>query len=314
MPRDGGAPRYGPGHATSAAGTTVAATTADDPARSPAAGVNPARLGSHRAARRARRAGPALALFVAVSAVAVGVTMLGGGLLGALGGGGPSALQVSPMVSDPASAGGSPTPLSSASTASPAPTAGSPTSSPSPTPVAVTASSAAARPSSSAARSASRSSTSAPASAAPTAPVAAGGASAQQVLTQLNQARAGAGLPALTMSAGLVASATKHTQLMAAGCGLSHQCSGEAALGTRISAEGVSWTSVGENIGEGGPVAATDSAVVAMAESLTASMLAETAPNDGHRRNILSSSFHHVGISLYRDAGGTVWMTQDFSG
>jgi uncharacterized protein YkwD len=42
-------------------------------------------------------------------------------------------------------------------------------------------------------------------------------------------------------------------------------------------------------------------------------MLAETPPNDGHRRNILNASFAHVGISLYRDAQGTVWMTQDFS-
>ena len=43
-------------------------------------------------------------------------------------------------------------------------------------------------------------------------------------------------------------------------------------------------------------------------------MLAETAPNDGHRRNILNGSFKYVGICLYQDANGTVWMTQDFAG
>jgi uncharacterized protein YkwD len=34
---------------------------------------------------------------------------------------------------------------------------------------------------------------------------------------------------------------------------------------------------------------------------------------DGHRRNILSSAFHHIGIAVYRDNSGIVWMTQDFS-
>jgi uncharacterized protein YkwD len=42
-------------------------------------------------------------------------------------------------------------------------------------------------------------------------------------------------------------------------------------------------------------------------------MLAEQPPNDGHRLNILSSSFSHVGITVSRDSQGTVWMTQDFS-
>jgi uncharacterized protein YkwD len=137
---------------------------------------------------------------------------------------------------------------------------------------------------------------------------------ADQVLAQLNQARAAAGVPALTMSTGLVASAAAHNQVMAGGCGLSHQCPAEPALGDRISAHGVSWHAAGENIGEGGPVQSTDAAVLAMAQQLTGSMLAETPPNDGHRRNILSASFTHVGISLYRDSAGTVWLTQDFSG
>ena len=33
----------------------------------------------------------------------------------------------------------------------------------------------------------------------------------------------------------------------------------------------------------------------------------------GHRLNILSSAFRHVGIAVYLDSSGTVWMTQDFS-
>ena len=73
------------------------------------------------------------------------------------------------------------------------------------------------------------------------------------------------------------------------------------------------WTAAGENIGEGGPVAATPAAIAQMAVGLTQSMLDEKPPDDGHRLNILSSAFTHIGISVYRDSSGTVWMTQDFS-
>lgn len=142
----------------------------------------------------------------------------------------------------------------------------------------------------------------------------AGDARAQKILDQLNAARAEAGVAPLTMSDGLVRAAAKHTQLMAGGCGMQHQCPGEADLGQRITAESVSWNSVGENIGYGGPVDRTDAAVVGMGKRLTESMLAETPPNDGHRRNILNAGFRQVGIVLYQDAKGTVWMTQDFSG
>lgn len=159
--------------------------------------------------------------------------------------------------------------------------------------------------------SAAASSAAAPARPRSTAPTA--DSPAQQVLDQLNQARADAGLPALTMTSGLLASSKLHTQLMADGCGMQHQCSGEADLGSRISAQGVSWHSAGENIGYGGPVEDTNTAIAGMAERLTSSMLAETPPDDGHRRNILNSGFHHVGITVYRDAQGLVWMTQDFS-
>jgi uncharacterized protein YkwD len=135
----------------------------------------------------------------------------------------------------------------------------------------------------------------------------------QQVFALINQARVQAGLPAYTITSGLTQSASAHNQTMASGCGLSHQCPGEPALGDREKAAGVQWTSAGENIGEGGPVDNDDTAIAQMAVGLTQSMLNEKPPNDGHRQNILSSSFHHVGIAVFRDSSGTVWMTQDFS-
>ena len=81
----------------------------------------------------------------------------------------------------------------------------------------------------------------------------------------------------------------------------------------RETAAVVHWTSAGENIGEGGPVANTTAAIAQMAVGLTQSMLNEKPPDDGHRRNILSSSFTHIGIAVFRDSSGTVWLTQDFS-
>src|SRR5262249_50943178 len=129
----------------------------------------------------------------------------------------------------------------------------------------------------------------------------------------VNQARAAAGLPAYTTGPALIRSATAHTMLMAGGCGLNHQCPDEASLGDRITAAGLTWSAVGENIGEGGPVDDTVDGETAMTNERTSSMRAEKPPDDGHRLNILSSAFHHTGISVYRDASGTVWLTEDFS-
>jgi uncharacterized protein YkwD len=133
------------------------------------------------------------------------------------------------------------------------------------------------------------------------------------VLALINQARSQAGLPAYTITAGLTRSSSAHNALMAGGCGLSHQCPGEPALGTRETDAGVSWTSAGENIGDGGPVSDTSAAIAQMATGLTQDMLNEKPPDDGHRLNILSSSFTHIGIAVTIDSSGTVWMTQDFS-
>jgi len=139
------------------------------------------------------------------------------------------------------------------------------------------------------------------------------GDAAAQVLALINQARAQAGLPAYSLSSGLGTSSARHNAVMAAGCGLSHQCPGEPPLGQRETNAGVHWTAAGENIGEGGPVAGSASAIAQMATRITQSMLDEQPPNDGHRENILSRAFRFIGITVTRDSHGTVWLTQDFS-
>ena len=136
---------------------------------------------------------------------------------------------------------------------------------------------------------------------------------AASVLAAINAARSEAGLPAYTLMAGLRISARRHNLLVADGCGLSHECPGEPALGTRETAAGVQWTAAGENIGEGGPVADTTAAITQMAVALTQDMLAERPPDNGHRLNILSSTFTKIGIAIYRAGNGMMWMTQDFA-
>src|SRR2546421_1253957 len=135
---------------------------------------------------------------------------------------------------------------------------------------------------------------------------------AQRLLKQINQDRAANNLPPLAWEPRLERSAHQHDLVMAAGCGLMHQCSHEPDLGTRISKQGVQWQTVGENIGEGGPIASNDDAwnIVSMIHQ---GMMAEKPPDDGHRRNLLSKDFHRIGISIYIDNHHTLWLTEDFA-
>ncbi len=144
-------------------------------------------------------------------------------------------------------------------------------------------------------------------------PVSGSTPAAQAILAQVNAWRTSMGLRPYTMSSGLIASAHKHNLVMIAGCGLSHRCPGEADLGPRISAQGVHCTSAGENIGEAGPISNTQTAITNAAKGLDEDMFGEKPPDDGHRRNILSNGFTHIGIDVVRDSKGTVWITQDFS-
>jgi uncharacterized protein YkwD len=139
------------------------------------------------------------------------------------------------------------------------------------------------------------------------------GSAVDQVLNQINDARAQAGLRDYTITAGLTTSSERHNSAMADGCGLSHQCRGEPPLGDRETDAGVDWRIAGENVGEGSRVSDSPDAIAQMAMDLTRAMLNERPPDDGHRKNILSSAFHHIGIAIFRDRHGTVWMTQDFS-
>lgn len=130
---------------------------------------------------------------------------------------------------------------------------------------------------------------------------------AQAVFQAINNSRAAAGLPALQWSAALAGGAHKHNLRMSAADQLSHQLPGEPTLGTRITQDGVHWTWCGENIGY------TSQTTTSGALGLHQMMMAEQPPNDGHRKNILSTNFTMVGVDILIDSSHRLWLTEDFA-
>lgn len=131
---------------------------------------------------------------------------------------------------------------------------------------------------------------------------------ARAVFDATNTARSQAGVSALVWNDALQRSAHQHNLAMAAVNELSHQLPGETGLGVRISAQGVQWTSVGENIGY------TTDQTRAGALSLHTAMINETPPDDGHRRSKLNPNFTALGVDVFLDPGtGRLWLTEDYA-
>lgn len=129
---------------------------------------------------------------------------------------------------------------------------------------------------------------------------------AKAVFAQLNAERARNGLPALRWNENLYYAAHRHTLLMGQNNTLSHQLPGEESLGTRVT-YWYRWSAVGEN------VAWSSRRTQDGALALETAMYDETPPNDGHRRNILSTSYTDVGVDVVDDSThGRVWLTTDF--
>lgn len=131
----------------------------------------------------------------------------------------------------------------------------------------------------------------------------------QQLFNLINQDRSAQGLYAYTLNSTLSNGARAHSQTMADGCGMQHQCSGEPDPCQRVTNEGISWTSCGENIGYSPPNPTNWGGV----QSIDQLMINEQPPDDGHRQNLLSSSYHRVGVGIVIDSKGTVWVTEDFA-
>jgi uncharacterized protein YkwD len=124
----------------------------------------------------------------------------------------------------------------------------------------------------------------------------------------LNDARRQAGLTPLAWSARLQRSAAGHNQQMASANELTFRIGDEPALGVRQANQGVLGSYAAEN------VASTQSTGLAGALAAQQLMLAEQAPEDSRRQNLLSTALNAVGIDVLLDpANGRMWITQDFA-
>ena len=130
---------------------------------------------------------------------------------------------------------------------------------------------------------------------------------ADAVLDELNAERARHGLAALKLNSELTSAAHAHNLAMAKANKLSHQLSGEAALGSRVSAAGYRWSAVGENVAYNSD--RSQSGVLAVQKA----MYNEKPPSDGHRKIILSKTYVDVGIDVINDSvHDKVWLVTDF--
>jgi len=119
-----------------------------------------------------------------------------------------------------------------------------------------------------------------------------------QVLTLLNEERANENLAPLTIDMRLMQAARKHNNDMAINDFVSHTGSDGSSPFDRIADSGYSMRSAGENIAAGYRTA--EAAVQGWMNS------------DGHRANILHSSYEHIGIGYVYDASasyGHYWTT-----
>ncbi|MEU6315337.1 CAP domain-containing protein [Streptomyces sp. NPDC047014] len=107
---------------------------------------------------------------------------------------------------------------------------------------------------------------------------------AAEVLALVNQERAAAGCPAVTLNAKLTQAAQDHSADMASHSNMSHTGSDGSDPGQRITRAGYTWSTYGENVayGYGSPKAVMDGWM----------------NSPGHRQNILNCSFKEIGIGL----------------
>ena len=120
-----------------------------------------------------------------------------------------------------------------------------------------------------------------------------------QMLASVNAQRAAVGASPLTLCGHLWTAAQNHSDDQAAHSTMTHTGSDGSSLGDRANRAGyVGWTALGENVAAG--QASVDSVMTAWMNS------------SGHRANLLSTTYVHVGFGRTASSGGTLYWTQDF--
>lgn len=120
-----------------------------------------------------------------------------------------------------------------------------------------------------------------------------------EMLHDINAFRAAAGVGPLSGCDALDRAAQDHSEDQAAHDAMSHVGSDGSDIGVRGNRAGYAgWNALGENVAYG--FNAVNTVMVGWMNS------------SGHRANILSRSYEHVGFGLATSASGTRYWTQDF--
>lgn len=122
-------------------------------------------------------------------------------------------------------------------------------------------------------------------------------AAEQRLVTLLNQERALHHLPPLKFNPRLLQSARLHCERMVAEKQLSHQFPGEPAVAARISAEGIRWNTVAENVGYASDIDGLHQGWVL---------------SPPHHHNMLDPRFTDVGIAVLH-SGDLYYADQNFA-
>jgi uncharacterized protein YkwD len=130
----------------------------------------------------------------------------------------------------------------------------------------------------------------------------------QAALEMINQSRRQHGLSPLSMDESLRSAARAHSRDMAQRGFFAHVDLDGRGLAERLRAAGIVFGYAAENLGWSAGYSPLDGVAANHAQ-----MMAEVAPNDGHRRNILNDRLGKVGIGVYSGADGKVFYTCKFT-
>jgi uncharacterized protein YkwD len=134
-----------------------------------------------------------------------------------------------------------------------------------------------------------------------------------QLTIELNRDRAAYGLGQLGTDRIAQTAAQYQAEQMLAARRLEHVDSEGRLPMTRYADFGGKADYYGENVGFRSPAVLDEQLLWAVLVKLDQAMMAEIAPNDGHRRNILSENYNAVGIGIAVGPAG-IFMAEDFSG
>ena len=120
-----------------------------------------------------------------------------------------------------------------------------------------------------------------------------------EMIGRINSERAAAGAGPLQLCTNLASAAQDHSADQAATSRMSHTGSNGSTMRQRVEVTGyLGWNSLGENVAAGQPS--------------VSSVMDAWMGSSGHRANLLSTSFEHVGFGMASSSSGTPYWTQNF--